>query len=509
MEQPPGLKKTSAQRALEYLSSFLEKGNYHPGTRLPKILRLASNARVGVASMCAAVRALQAQQRITPVRGHGLLAGAPPKKALENRPEKWRRTVLAIESDIFAGAFEDGHIPSLAEMTRRYGVSFRCLKKAIDDLLDRGILLHHRRWYRVSAAVGQAHPYASILFLSVAYEGGGGVVILNDRFKEVNYTLERECRKSGIRFERKGILNSSPFEWPGDTEDGRSHIGFIIYSNGLNAETLRQVCIRAAQAKRPVAIIDETGDIDSAGLLRSTQAGRTFAIAGLKAGQNVARFLHSLGHQKVLFLQSAEAQQWSRSRLEGLHRYFDGLAAVPGSTVRLMSSGIEAGGPGQDDASVFGPMTDRLFSQCGFLVPDYEPYRGTVLITLGFVQSVDSLRQLLVPVLKKHVGPGGATAIVAENDKLALASLLAARSCGLQVPRDISITGFDDAPEAYQYDLTSYNFSFAGIAQQAFTFLLHPASPQFASGERRIECEGIIMERGSAGVASAQHYHGQ
>ena len=40
------------------------------------------------------------------------------------------------------------------------------------------------------------------------------------------------------------------------------------------------------------------------------------------------------------------------------------------------------------------------------------------------------------------------TAIFASNDVMAMGAMDAVRSCGLRVPEDVSILGFDDIPQA-------------------------------------------------------------
>ena len=47
------------------------------------------------------------------------------------------------------------------------------------------------------------------------------------------------------------------------------------------------------------------------------------------------------------------------------------------------------------------------------------------------------------------------TAVVATSDTMALATLEAARERGLRVPEDLSVIGFDDAPEAERHGLTT------------------------------------------------------
>ena len=64
--------------------------------------------------------------------------------------------------------------------------------------------------------------------------------------------------------------------------------------------------------------------------------------------------------------------------------------------------------------------------------------------------------------------PGGPTAIVVANDQMALGLMTALREHGVQVPRDVSVVGFDDNPDAAHYDpaLTTVRLDVAGEARR-------------------------------------------
>ncbi len=66
------------------------------------------------------------------------------------------------------------------------------------------------------------------------------------------------------------------------------------------------------------------------------------------------------------------------------------------------------------------------------------------------------------------------TAVICSNDLLAIGALLEARAMGLEVPRDLSITGFDDITLAAEFDppLTTMKVDNAEIGRLAATHLL-------------------------------------
>lgn len=78
------------------------------------------------------------------------------------------------------------------------------------------------------------------------------------------------------------------------------------------------------------------------------------------------------------------------------------------------------------------------------------------------------------------------TAVFAANDHLALGILKALREFGRQVPRDVSIVGFDDIPEAAYFvpPLSTIRPDFDAVARAALSVLLRQIGTGEVSGER-------------------------
>jgi DNA-binding LacI/PurR family transcriptional regulator len=66
------------------------------------------------------------------------------------------------------------------------------------------------------------------------------------------------------------------------------------------------------------------------------------------------------------------------------------------------------------------------------------------------------------------------TAIVASNDQLALGALRALHEAGLEVPRDVSIVGFDNIPEAafFYPPLTTIDHAFDAVSRHSLEYLI-------------------------------------
>jgi LacI family transcriptional regulator len=91
------------------------------------------------------------------------------------------------------------------------------------------------------------------------------------------------------------------------------------------------------------------------------------------------------------------------------------------------------------------------------------------------------------------------TAIVASNDQMALASLAAATSAGLEVPRDLSLISFDNTPVVRfsQPPLTAIDQPIAATVSRAVELLIEAVK----TGQRpkeTVTVEGALIERSSA-----------
>ena len=95
------------------------------------------------------------------------------------------------------------------------------------------------------------------------------------------------------------------------------------------------------------------------------------------------------------------------------------------------------------------------------------------------------------------------TALFCYNDQIAMGALSACRDLGLDVPGDISITGFDDLPEASvsQPALTTVSRSLKRVGMEAVTLLKrHLNDPSIPSGEH-IQLPIKLIVRESTGIA--------
>jgi LacI family transcriptional regulator len=114
---------------------------------------------------------------------------------------------------------------------------------------------------------------------------------------------------------------------------------------------------------------------------------------------------------------------------------------------------------------------------------------------------VEGGRAAMAAILRRKPRP---TAFITANDLMAVGALQAAIEAGLNVPKDISILGFDDLPLAtiMSPQLTTIHLSRQEIATEAFNRLVHmhqKDNPSAPRSDRKIYPRLIV--RGSTGPA--------
>jgi len=138
--------------------------------------------------------------------------------------------------------------------------------------------------------------------------------------------------------------------------------------------------------KLPYARITPHSDLDR---------GLVVAMDEVAAGQTVAAHILSLGHRRVGVILGDPSHAASRGRLEGYRQAFD---------------------------------------EAGVAIDDSLVGTGDFTYDVGYRVALELLDRPLRP-----------TAILAQNDDMAVAAIAAARDLGLSVPQQLSVAGFDNS----------------------------------------------------------------
>jgi len=107
--------------------------------------------------------------------------------------------------------------------------------------------------------------------------------------------------------------------------------------------------------------------------------------------------------------------------------------------------------------------------------------------------TVDGGLAAMTRMLHSGCGP---TAVLASNDLTAIGMLRAVRRAGLQVPKDISIVGFDDIrlAEFTEPPLTTVRLSRSELAERAFHVLVSNLNGQPSRPESKVETHLVVRE---------------
>jgi len=174
------------------------------------------------------------------------------------------------------------------------------------------------------------------------------------------------------------------------------------------------------------------------------------------AAANMTRYLISIGHRRIGFIEGHPDHKGSRERMLGYKEM-------------LVGNGI----PLQPDLVKQGYFSFESGEQCG--------------------------RELL-----QMASPP--TAIFAGNDDMAIGAMKIAHEMGLHIPRDISIVGFDDTPIAGQVwpRLTTVRQPIQRLSATAvFSLVAHLRGHPVEMSREMIECEIILRESAAAVAANS------
>lgn len=140
---------------------------------------------------------------------------------------------------------------------------------------------------------------------------------------------------------------------------------------------------------------------------------------------------------------------------------------------------------------------DREAGMLEFLRSRAEPHQAQVFEDL--LNEADSYRC----VRKAYAGGLNATALLASTDRHALGALAALADCGLRVPGNISVMGFDDyvTSEFVRPSLTTMRMPAGDMGRASVSKLQHMLSSKGKAEDARFSA--TLVERGSTGVAKS------
>lgn len=521
------MNNASIQKALAYLRGEIQSGTWAKKERLPPVRILARHAQVSAAAMCSALALLKEENVVSVIKNRGAYLGSSPASNSRTRSstgwnggQRWQRLKTQIEVAIFSGYYPPGEpLPSLHDLEKTYSVSYKTLHKALESIAEEGLIKPWKKTYSVPA-VRKAH--ATLAFISVA---GASSALSFGGYPHTEFlsALRREGEKSLIHISMCVYdPDRSAADFTGQLRALREKhpvMGYVLWTSrlpdrklNLLVEILREETQLSHESglEKPLAVIETGSDSLTSHFLRQSSEGkgpgfRIFSVAGLMAGRQVGQYLLKGGHRKVAFLSYFHKELSSQQRYRGLLQAYQDAGLAEG-VIKLVVQDID--NPGQTPPST-SPVLEYMRQAETFLSASAEASRGhyasyaleqmqtSVANYIHQLKIVERVESMLNTILEQP----DITACVGANDRMALMIRDHLTRKGVRVPRDISIVGFDDSKAATDKDLTSYSFVFPDIARKVLTYVLAPRARKLVRDDNFVECEGLLLERGSSGVA--------
>jgi DNA-binding transcriptional regulator YhcF (GntR family) len=507
--------ETAYHNALCTLQNLIGEYRSRGEKRLPTLSRLSAIAGVSVVTMWKIVRQLKAEGVLSACRGRWIeITGMPPDRSRQTGlpvvdgtivSARWARVYERMQKDFINGHFPPGSLlPSQKELVRRYGVCSRTLKKALEKCVEREWLVPYNRTYRIAGSNIRAKSSGKVVCMFIG-DSEGKVFPYTPRIQEYIRILEFECSRNDVAFEIRTFdprlsrtFIQGKLMSPAETSSNNPALGYMVITMGESAPAFLDEIARLSSLDIPMSILDETGDIPFKNINRQPKV-KIFTIANTKsAGERVGRYLLRLGHKRIAFTSLYEGEVWSKNRLQGLIDVYDEAGLREG--IKVFTSGqtrrfVEYSMQAQNMSTIINAMT---------MPEDFRLKDKTIMKYIDLIhRKIGSLYNELVnkplmPLFNEMLRDRSVTAWVGANDVVALSMVHFLRGQKIQVPRKMSVIGFDDSQEAFLNKLTSYNFNYSTLISAMLQYLLSPGSfAHEGKGSSMIEIDGFITVRES------------
>lgn len=460
---------------------------------------------------------------------------------------KWQRLRAMLERDMLHGDLAGKSLPASKELAGHYGVSLPTLRKALRQLQKDGITPAAQA-SRSMGATSRARYRSSVVMVVPAHQRGG-LDLYPPILSRLVFAMEKECTRKGLRLHLTGFY---PYDRDGEMTlirelRGRQGDFGHVFAPGIPAmhPAFRRVIGEMALQRKPLAVVDESGDFHFDLPTGAPAVLQVFRTMGNSAGREMSRVLIDKGHTKVAFLSVQHRHTWSMLRWQGVEASFQ---RVPqGEAIAVTDTSLQ---DKFDPVYALCDFTPELFREifgCGrnefhtelYLNQRRDARRADVL--RGLEESeIKRLRQGLTMLrrywrrrpseeffprfrdfLMDEMGVVGqaarlrelfqralaleqVTAWICANDATAIAAIDFLKHHGKEVPKNISVVAFDDAPEAQMAGLTSYLFRADILASRVCDWLAQPLPSGALTRRRPLEVPGEVVTRASVLQATSK-----
>lgn len=408
---------------------------------------------------------------------------------------KWVSLREAILRDIADGKYRGtSALPPMKHLVHSYGTSYRPLHAALESLERDKHLERFKRTYRVPRLAGDS--LASIV-LCIDTPPRVDMFLVNPQLLEAIRMFEKECHERNLSLCMVPLMESRGTARPFDRLGlerivaRRSVLGFCFWSSRAFDDEF--LIPRLARFNRPIAVIDDVGEVPAERLCRLSGLVTVFKLGTGELGpRRVAEYLVRLGHLRATYFSQYRDMVWSATRYASLERAF----ARDRSGARMSAYGIDSPENRLSFSMDITPGRYRRHLPPLFLKRMHGLVERQLLHTPDVRREVSDMFGLFDRALEEDT----ATAWVTSEDETAFFALRHLRDRGVRVPEEISLISFDNTPDSNVGNITSYDFNMDAIVHRITDCFLMPRKPGHPPpGRRIVEVEGSIMERDTTG----------
>lgn len=436
--------------------------------------------------------------------------GRPTQNA--RRRPAWQRADSSLRELLARGTFGPGMLlPSQQQLRDIAGTGLAPLRMALRALERDGLVERQGRGYRVTLPTPH-RAGSAIVAIGRGYDHGISALI-PERSRKLLDVVDTAATDQGVSTYMLPYSQCAPSVLSGSLVEQHVQpvmdrwpvVGFLLWPLAIDPDEFRSMVRQLSATGLPVACADDHGCLGEAAGRMPGRMTCVFATGGVELpGVKAAEYLHGLGHRHVAFVGLHHGEEsWRRARLKGL---------VHGFAARAHPNAVRAFGyapspplsvPARNEAldAVFEQLQDRGLPAGLHGAPAFRneavELRTVAERIIAKARDASSVDDMFSRALRWRK----ATAWVAANDGAAIAALrfLAARH--VDVPRRVSVLGFDNTLDATLNRLTSYDFNLVGTSRALLDFILSPRRFRSLHGRRRVvQLTGWMTVRASTGA---------
>jgi DNA-binding transcriptional regulator YhcF (GntR family) len=536
---------TIVPRICNQIRERLDLGMWNAGDRLPSLAQLALMFGVSRTTIWKAVKACQAESLLW-VRPRGLIHAGPygvfQSEKTPKRDRAWEQVKKQLGREILSGVFARRRLPPTGKLAMKYGVNFRTLRRALDELVREGLLTGEGCGFRESGA--HASRYRSTIVFIAVGSRDRGLLLKEARTLSVVENFERECQQMGYAHRTEPFdqgSTSSVLETSANIKAMPAASGFVVNIwNPWDAaiwkrwvDLFRFIISR----KAPLIVLDQSSNLLFPDDVRNSSNFRVIRIAGERAGEKVGDYLVQRGHHRVAFVSPYFSQPWAKERYRGLSRFYARYGGKQSAIELFAKDTIDnqtdfaLGLLSPDAQAVRGLYEGRYSSdQIQGVFSDLRRIRKLKLPeeisdtisaqslrpfakTLGQVTGgkhdpaiISEIQHLILHLagasglsnylshfMESVAKQSKATSWVCSDDKSALVACSVLRRLGRSIPGEVAVIGFDNWSGAYEQQLTAYDFDMTGMTRKSL--LMIADRKLFAHTPVFTEIDGYLVER--------------